>query len=106
MRIVVLRGKDQYLTTERTRQLADALRERFGDIDQFSYDGETATPVDVLDELRSYGLMSPHKLVILDKAEQFLAREGHRPPMERYIEDPVEEATLLFPFSLFPDVPG
>ncbi|UCD76829.1 MAG: DNA polymerase III subunit delta [Phycisphaerales bacterium] len=95
MRIVVLRGKSQYLLTERTRQLADALRAEFGEIDRFDFEGETATPADVLDELRSYGLMHEHKLVVLDDADKFLAREGHRLPMERYAAQPVTEATLL-----------
>lgn len=95
MRIVVLRGKDQYLLTERTRLLANALNEQFGEADRFDFDGETATPAQVLDELRSYGLMHAHKLIVLDKADKFLAREGFRQIMERYAAQPVDEATLL-----------
>jgi DNA polymerase-3 subunit delta len=95
MRIVVLRGKEQFLIEERTRRFADTLREAYGEIDRFSFDGATVSLADVLDELRSYGLMHSHKLVILDRADQFLAREGHRAAMERYAEQPVEESTLL-----------
>lgn len=104
MRIIVLHGKEPFLLTERTRQLAEALREAYGEIEQFSFDGETTTIADVLDELRSYGLIQRHKLVILEKADEFLAEKD--PPrsgagtrarrlLEQYAESPMPEATLL-----------
>jgi DNA polymerase III delta subunit len=95
MRIVVLQGQDAFQITRRTEQLAEALTERFGDIQTFAYDGATAGAADLLDELRSYALLQTHKLVILDNAEQFLAREGHRHVMEHYAASPVDHATLL-----------
>lgn len=102
---------------EYTKQLIAVLEQSFGGVDQFSFDGETVLPVTVLDELRSYGLMQKHKLVILDNANIFLAggkgeeegEEGEdadiegeakvpnkvRPLMERYAAAPVADATLL-----------
>ena len=110
MRIVVLYGKERFLIEEYTRSFAQLLEKKFGGLEQFTFDGESVQPASVLDELRSYGLMQRHKLVILDNAETFLAgRKGaddeedeesassgtRRPLMERYAEAPVDDATLL-----------
>jgi DNA polymerase III subunit delta len=95
MRIVAVHGKDRYRIAAVTRELIEALREAHGEIEQFSFDGESAQLADVLDELRSFGLMQRHKLVILDNADAFLKADGRREPMERYAERPVADATLL-----------
>lgn len=95
MRIVVLTGKDGFLRVERTRQLADALQQAFGGVDRFDLDGASAPLSAVLDELRSYGLLSQHKLVVVDNAEVFLSSEDRRRAMERYAENPQPESTLL-----------
>jgi DNA polymerase-3 subunit delta len=121
MRIIVLHGEERFLIQEYTKQLTAVLEEAFGGVDLFSFDGETASPAAVLDELRSYGLMQKHKLVILDNANVFLAggkgqeetdddedrpveaADGDaekktntvRPMMERYAAAPVADATLL-----------
>lgn len=80
---------------EMTAELGRALSEAFDDYEQFSFEGSTASLADVLDELRSYGLMQRHKLVVVDEADKFLAREGIRKAMEAYVIAPVDEATLL-----------
>jgi DNA polymerase III delta subunit len=96
MRIIVLHGKDPFQISARTREVADALRAIHGEIEQFDYDGEVAEIADVLDELRSYGLIQQHKMVVLDKAEAFLAaNERRRPAMEAYAKAPVDSATLV-----------
>lgn len=94
MRVVVLYGKEPLLIADATRVLIDTLTEAFGEVEQFRFNGETATLADVFDELRSYGLMQQHKLVIVDNAAEFV-KEDNRPPVERYTENPVEHATLL-----------
>jgi DNA polymerase-3 subunit delta len=95
MRIVVLTGKDGFLRVERTRQLAEALQQAHGGVDRFELDGATAPLSSVLDELRSYGLLSQHKLVVVDNAEVFMSAEDRRRAMERYAENPQPESTLL-----------
>ena len=95
MRIVVLHGKELLLIHEATQRLITTLRDANGEIEQFSFDGASASLADVLDELRSYGLIQRHKLVIVDSADKFLTREGYRRAMEGYAKSPVEEATLL-----------
>ncbi|MFM1882681.1 MAG: hypothetical protein RJA05_1090, partial [Planctomycetota bacterium] len=94
-RIVVLHGKESFLRSEHTRRVLDALRERFGAVDEFSFDGTSCSLADVLDELRSYGLMSQHKVVIVDQAEQFMQGDDRRRAMERYAESPMQDATLI-----------
>jgi len=99
MRIVVLHGKEDYLHREYTQKLEEVLGHAFGEIQRIDFDGSTTELADVLDELRSYGLLQQHKLVVLNEADQFLAAGGedkrNRKAMERYAEAPVEDATLL-----------
>ena len=94
-RIIVLHGKDSFLRLEWTRRLREALREKFGGVDEFVFDGATVPLATVLDELRSYGLMAAHKLVIVDDADAFFGVEDRRRAMERYAKEPMAEATLL-----------
>ncbi len=122
-RLLVFCGQERFLIEEYTRQFTQILDEKFGGVEVFHFDGETVEPAVVLDEIRSYGLMQRHKLVILDNADSFLAgggknateedddeaaadgagddaeedkeRSSRRPLMERYAEKPVPDATLL-----------
>jgi DNA polymerase III delta subunit len=93
-RIVVLTGKEAFLISEYTSRIRGALEEKFGEVDQIRFDGETAAPADVLDECRSFGLMQQHKLVVVDRADQ-MVKEESRPLFVRYAEQPAEDATLL-----------
>ena len=112
MRIVVLFGREAFLVEEGTRKLTERLEEQYGRIDCFRFDGETTPLADVLDELRSYGLLAAHKLVIVDNADKFLAPGGardsgdddgskssggtsRRRALEAYAAKPAAEATLL-----------
>ena len=109
MRIVILRGPDRYLMSTYTRKLSEALRAEHGEIGIFNYDGAFVEAAVVLDELRSFGLLSTHKLVIVDNADQFLAAKDDeetqpkgrgrtrttRELMESYAAAPCDEATLL-----------
>ena len=95
MRIAVLHGKDAYLQTELARRFRQGLRERFGDIEEVSFDGGSTSVATVLDEVRSFGLRQIHKLVIVDNADQLVAGEERRRHLERYAASPMEESTLL-----------
>lgn len=94
MRVVLIESKDAFIRSETTRRLREALEREHGEVEQFAFNGADCDPAMVLDELRSFGLMTTHKLVILDNAEQ-LIREETRPMFERYAEQPVESATLV-----------
>jgi len=93
-RIVILHGKEAFLRTEWLRRLQVALRERHGELDEYRYPGTTPMAI-VLDEVRSFGLLAGHKIVIVDEADQFLQGEDRRRAMERYAADPCEGATLV-----------
>lgn len=102
MRIVVLHGKDDFQRRERLSRFMTSLEERFGEIGVFTYDGAQCALANVLDELRSYGLLQQHKLVILDNADEFLKQNPdakgpsvERAALERYTESIVEDATLV-----------
>ena len=110
MRILVLHGREPYLIASASKRYEDLLREEFGNVARFEFDGETAELAPVLDELRSFALFDPHKLVIVDAADKFLADpargdDGHgasksrrnprRRALEAYAEKPVAQASLL-----------
>ena len=79
------------------RQHAEALRvalaSRHGQVESISFDGKTASLADVLDELRSFGLMQQYKLVFVDDADKFVS--SHRAALERYAQALVDQATLV-----------
>ncbi|MFN0133939.1 MAG: DNA polymerase III subunit delta [Phycisphaerales bacterium] len=95
MRLVILHGKEGFLQTELTSRLRDSLAERFGGVDTIRFDGSAASAADVLDECRTFGLMTAHKLVVVDQADQFLAAGETRGLLERYAAAPAESATLV-----------
>ncbi|MEY5033592.1 MAG: putative polymerase delta subunit [Planctomycetota bacterium] len=95
MRFVILHGKDSYLIVERLRRFQAALGAQFGEVSRFDFDGASARVVDVLDELRTFGLLATHKFVVIDKADQFVGNEDARRALERYAENPMQEATLV-----------
>ncbi len=97
-RVAILRGPDAYLRRSHTQRLEEALRTAHGDVERFDYDGRTVDPVTVLDELRTFGLLQDHKLVVVDQADQLLARAGTPSPrelLEAYAANPVDSATLV-----------
>lgn len=90
-RVGLLAGKEAFLRHLHTQNLRDALAAKHGTVDTVLYDGATASPADVLDECRSFGLIASYKLVVLDNAEA-LIKEDARPLFERYCEGVAEQA--------------
>lgn len=93
-RIVVLHGQEHFLEREYLNQLHEALgRESVAEVEALHVEGKTAELAEVLDELRSFGLMQQHKMVVVDDADPFIT--AHRQSLERYAEQPVQMATLV-----------
>lgn len=93
-RVLIIQGKEAFLRVQRTDEAREALHKHFGGVDVFTFDGASASAADVLDEARSFGLMSGHKLVVVEDAEN-LVKEAVRPLFERYAESPCEGSTLV-----------
>lgn len=91
---MVMVGKELFLRTQYTAMLKDKLEAEHGEVEVFRYDGETADFAEVLDECRSFGLMATNKLVVVDNADSFV-NAGTRAMLERYAENPSEQATLV-----------
>ncbi len=96
MRVIVLHGKDNFQLVERLKRLQIALDAHAGaPVARFDFDGASASLADVLDELRTFGLLASHKLIVVDRADQFLGAEERRRALERYAEDPAPDSTLV-----------
>ncbi len=93
-RIVLITGKEIFLSSQYTAMLREALEKAHGEVETFKFEGETAELAAVLDECRSFGLMATHKLVIVDDADRFVNADT-RPMLERYAKSPSEQATLV-----------
>ena len=98
---MVLHGQEEFLRNEYLRRLQGILEEAHGGCERFDFDGRSTDVATVLDELRSYGLMQVHKMVVVDAADEFLSAGGEaggsnaRQAIERYAEAPMEQATLV-----------
>lgn len=93
-RIVVIYGKELFLQAEHTRRLREAVElKKKTEVEVIRLDGEKSPLADVLDELRSFGLMQQHKMVVVTDADEFVKK--HREAMERYAQSPEEAATLV-----------
>lgn len=90
----VIYGEEEMIKRQLLDELRTAMQQKHGDVETLIFDGKTATLADVLDELRSYGLMQQYKIVIVDDADIFVTQ--HRQAMERYAESPVDNGTLVF----------
>ncbi len=95
VRMLILCGPDNYLRTEKLHALRAAVEAKRGDVDVIHFDGQTAAPADVLDEARSLGLMQQYKIIVVEDADEFVKRGENRRSMERYAQNPAEDATLV-----------
>lgn len=93
-RVVLLYGKELFLRTHYTTALRNALEQEHGEIETFRFDGASCSAAEVLDECRSFGLMSTHKMVVVDDADTFVNAET-RPIIQKYTESPNDQSTLV-----------
>ncbi|MFZ4574643.1 MAG: DNA polymerase III subunit delta [Phycisphaerales bacterium] len=94
IRVALFTGKDSFLRALYTQELRDVLTATHGEVDVITFDGETATPADVLDECRSFGLIAKHKLVSVENAADLVKLDA-RPLFENYCKSPSDGATLV-----------
>ncbi len=94
-RFCALVGPEEMLKREALDNLRAALKAAHGDFDTSYFSGPAATLADVLDEVRTYSLLQPFKMVVVDDAEAFLRNEASRLALERYAQAPVDQAVLV-----------
>ena len=70
------------------------LRAEHGEIEVLRFDGASDEPSAILDECRSFGLLSAHKAVVVRNADEFV-KGDRRALAERYASSPSEGATLI-----------
>lgn len=122
IRVALFHGSERFIQHEKTLALKDALLKAHGEVDVLSFDGESASLADVLDECRSGGLMMQYKLIVVDHADRLVKSDDEeggsgggggvgsggtkgkgkgrvvRTPREilmQYVETPSEQATLV-----------
>lgn len=90
-------GHDSFLQTRKVADIAATL----GDAAQRAdLDGPSASPADVLDELRSFAMFGSAKLVIVRDADDFVSRA--REPLEDYVASPAPDSVLVLRLSSLP----
>ena len=60
---------------------------------RFGWTAASATPAEVLDEVRTPSLLGDRRMVIVDDADELI--EGNRKTLERYCSDPAAEGCLV-----------
>ncbi len=93
-RVVLLKGSERFLMGLLTDQLIEKLRAEHENIETIRFDGAEDEPVDILDECRSFGLLSTHKAIVVRNADEFVTGD-RRAIVERYAQNPSEAATLI-----------
>ncbi len=101
VRLCVIFGSEEMLKYEHLETLRKVMRQTHGDFDTVYFDGESASLADVLDEVRTFSLLQSFKFVVVDEADKFVKREGHREALHRYAQNPVEQAVLVLRSSLW-----
>lgn len=97
IRVLLLVGKESFLREGYAKAFVEAVETSeggAGSAEVVRFDGATAAIADVLDECRSFGLMTGYKVVIVDNADA-LVKDANRGIMERYSESPSDSSTLI-----------
>lgn len=84
-RMVVLAGSEVFLRELHTKTLREELIKIHGEVDLVRFDGDSASPAEVLDECRSMGLIARFKMVVVDNADE-IVKDINRPLFERFAQ--------------------
>lgn len=95
--VYALVGADAFLQLQ---ALANIIRAMPKGIQRNDFDGERAELSAVLDELRSFSMFGPGKVVVVTSADAFLTR--YREQLETYVEKPSSSATLVLRLNSLP----
>jgi DNA polymerase-3 subunit delta len=95
-------GNEPFLRREALAALRrEVLGDEEGDFALTRYDGRSAQPRDVLDELGTVSLFGPgRRLVVIEEADDFVS--SHRDVLEDYVEHPRDTGVLVLEVSTWP----
>jgi DNA polymerase III delta subunit len=95
--VYALVGADGLLQQEALREILAQIGE---DVQRVDADGENAELADLFDELRSFAMFGPGKVVVVRNADELVSR--FRSQMEDYVAAPSDSATLVLRFNSLP----
>jgi DNA polymerase III delta subunit len=107
--VLLTTGPERFLALAETDRIREAMVREHGEVATFTFDGASCSAAEVLDELRSMGLMASAKMVIVENAEQMLkekedgesapvrgvARKSNRELMTEYAAQPERSSVLM-----------
>lgn len=70
--VVLTTGPERFIALDVTEQVRRSATKKHGEVATFVFDGASCSVAEVLDELRTMGLMASAKIVIVENAEQLL----------------------------------
>ncbi len=94
--VVALVGDDEFRKNEELQALTESLGPE-KDLEISELDGRETELRTILDELRTYPFLKPHRLVVVRNADSL--GEGAEEPLVRYVENPVAFSTLVLVYS-------
>ena len=95
--VIALVGDESFLQLQKLQQI---IAQFPADVQRVDFDGTRAELSDVLDELRSFAMFGSVKLIVVRDADEFISR--FREPLEEYICNPSDSATLVLRISSLP----
>ena len=111
--VVLTTGPERFIALDVTEKVRASATKKHGEVATFVFDGASCQAAEVLDELRTMGLMASAKIVIVENAEQMLkekdeeegasaapavrgfARKSAREMMTEYAASPEQNSVLL-----------
>lgn len=109
--VLLTTGPERFIALAETERIKAAMTAAHGEVATFVFDGASCSAAEVLDELRSMGLMAQAKIVIVENAEQLLkekededetkpvargmARKSNRELMTEYAAQPERSSVLM-----------
>jgi len=91
--VYLITGTESFLVDEAIRSIAAAVKAKGGDCVRSYYRGDEANIAAILDLMRTRDLFSPHRLITVSPADQFVQR--HSAPLAEYTAAPNPHAFLV-----------
>jgi DNA polymerase-3 subunit delta len=91
--VIAIVGNDSFLRSNALARVLESVRSDMGDLGPMRFEGDRATPAEVLDEVRTLSLLGGIRVAIVDDADDFIS--ANRELMERYCSAPASGSLLI-----------